>query len=183
MTPLPPDTRLGRVRLQVADLERSLAFYRDAIGFRVLDRADGTVALGVGTPPDGGPPSAAGPALLELVEKPGVRPVPRTGLLGIYHFALLLPSRPDLGRFVRSLARRGIPFGAADHGFSEALYLEDPDGITIEVYRDRPREDWPTAGERGGSPGPAAAAADALGPDTAGRGLPLVSDPLDAART
>ncbi len=142
--------RIGRVRLQVADLSRSLGFYRDGIGLRELGRADGVAELG----------GAEGPALLELVAAPGVRPVPRTGLLGIYHFALLLPTRADLGRFVRRQVREGVRFGAADHAFSEALYLEDPDGITIEVYADRPRPDWPG------------------GPDG---DLPLVSDPLDAA--
>lgn len=145
-----PDIRLGAVRLQVADLDRSLEFYRDVIGFRVQIRDDETARLG----------AAHGPALVELVEKPGVSPVPRTGLLGIYHFALLLPARADLGRFVRHQVREGGRFGAADHAFSEATYLEDPDGITIEVYADRPRHEWP---ER---------------PDGA---LPLVSDPLDRA--
>ena len=173
---LPAGTRVGRVRLQVADLDRSLAFYRDRIGLSELGpagdagpggaTADGPAA-GAGSPDDTdrtgavarlGPPD--GPVLLELVEKPGARPVPRTGLLGVYHFALLLPTRGDLGRFVRHHAREGTPFGAADHGFSEALYLEDPDGITIEVYADRPETEWPVQ------------------PDG---GLPLVSDPLDAA--
>jgi catechol 2,3-dioxygenase len=177
--------RLGRVRLQVADLDRSLRFYRDVIGFRVLDRDDDGARLGSwpGAAPDAGAGAGAdhGPMLLELVERPGARPVPRTGLLGIYHFALLLPTRPDLGRFVRHHAREGTPMGAADHAFSEALYLEDPDGITIEVYRDRPREEWP-AGSGGPAGGAAGDAADgpAAGPGQGG-GLPLVSDPLDAA--
>ena len=147
---LPAGVRVGRVRLQVADVERSLGFYRDVIGFRELARDGGVAELG----------PAGGPVLVELAEKAGVRPVPRTGLLGIYHFALLLPTRPDLGRFIRRQVGRGVRFGAADHAFSEALYLEDPDGITIEVYADRPRRDW------------------SVGPDG---GLPLVSDPLDAA--
>lgn len=103
--------------------------------------------------------AADGPVLLELVERSGARPVPRTGRLGIYHFALLLPTRPDLGRFLRRLVRLSFRFGAADHALSEALYLEDPDGITIEVYADRPRAEW--------VPGP-------------GGAMPLVSDPLDA---
>jgi catechol 2,3-dioxygenase len=147
---LPPDIRIGRVALQVAELERSLGFYCDVIGFRELERAGGVARLG----------PREGPVLLELAEEPGVRPVPRTGLMGIYHFALLLPDRSALGRFVRHHVRRGTRFGAADHAFSEALYLEDPDGITIEVYADRPADAWP-----GGDFG----------------GLPLVSDPLDAS--
>lgn len=149
MGPL-PDSRLGAVRLQIAELDRSLGFYRDVIGLRVLDRHDGRAELG----------PADGPAILELVAKPGVAPVPPTGLLGIYHFALLLPTRADLGRFVRHQVREGVRFGAADHAFSEATYLEDPDGITIEVYADRPRDAWPVR------------------PDGT---LPLVSDPLDGA--
>lgn len=147
---LPPTVGIGRVRLQVADLDRSLGFYRDVIGFREIGRTDAVAELG----------ATDGPTLLELRERPGVRPVPRSGLLGIYHFALLLPRRPDLGRFLRRQVSHRVRFGAADHAFSEALYLEDPDGITIEVYADRPREKW-------ASPG--------------GGGLPLVSDPLDAA--
>ena len=130
---LPSGTRVGRVILQVANLERSLGFYRDVIGFRELDRSDGVARLGVPSAPD---------ALLELVERPGVKPVPRGGLLGLYHFAVLLPTRADLGRFMRHAHLRGAQFGGADHLYSEALYLIDPDGLTIEVYRDRPREEW-----------------------------------------
>jgi catechol 2,3-dioxygenase len=130
---LPPDTRVGRVRLQVADLDRSLRFYRDLIGFAVHGEDGGVARLGAHD-------SAA--VLLELVEKPGVRPVPRRGLLGLYHFALLLPERAALGRFLRQQRALGTPFGSADHAFSEALYLVDPDGLTLEVYADRPRETW-----------------------------------------
>jgi catechol 2,3-dioxygenase len=130
---LPEEIRLGRVRLQVAELQRSLGFYRDTIGLAVHRLHEGRAELGA---PGGDE------VLLELVEKPGVRPVPRRGLLGLYHFALLLPSRAQLGRFLREQARRGTPFGAADHGFSEALYLVDPDGLTLEVYADRPRGEW-----------------------------------------
>ena len=169
---LPADIGIGRVRLQVADLERSLGFYRDVIGFRVMHQRGAVAQLGAvaagaadGSEPadadeEGNRSSGTDAVLLELVEEPGARPVPQTGLLGLYHFALLLPGREDLGRFVRHQAREGTRFGAADHVFSEAVYLEDPDGITIEVYADRPRDAWPSR---------------------AGGDLPLVSDPLDFA--
>jgi catechol 2,3-dioxygenase len=129
------DSHIGRVALRIADLDRSLEYYQHALGFEVLDRGsrDGrrNATLGVtGTP------------LVVLHERPGLRPVPRRGLLGLYHFAVLLPSRADLGRFVRHASARRVPFGGADHLVSEALYLVDPDGITIEVYRDRPRDEW-----------------------------------------
>ncbi|HEU4698762.1 MAG TPA: VOC family protein [Gemmatimonadales bacterium] len=130
---LPDALRLGRVRLQVADLARSLAYYDQVIGMRVLARGAGTATLGAhgdDTP------------LLELHERPGVSPVPRRGRLGLYHFAILLPDRAALGRFVRHLADIGAHAGMADHLVSEAVYLTDPDGLGIEVYADRPRESW-----------------------------------------
>jgi catechol 2,3-dioxygenase len=135
-------TRVGRVILQVSDLRRSLLFYEDVIGFARHDERNvgGRPAAFLGA--HGVRGSAGGPILLELREKPGVRPVPRRGLLGLYHFALLLPDRPALAMFVRHLRQTGTPAAAADHGFSEALYLADPDGLQIEVYRDRPREGW-----------------------------------------
>jgi catechol 2,3-dioxygenase len=133
---LPSDTRIGRVTLQVADLERSLDFYRDVIGFRVIrldDAGSRSALLGV---------RGDERVLLELREKPLVRSVPKRGRLGIYHFAVLLPTRGDLGRFLRHAGQRGVHIGAADHFYSEAAYLVDPDGVTIEVYRDRPRAEW-----------------------------------------
>ncbi len=84
------------------------------------------------------------PVLLELVEKKGARPVPTSGRLGLYHSALLLPSRQALGAFVRHLDDARFPAGASDHLVSEALYLRDPDGLTLEVYADRPRNEWKT---------------------------------------
>lgn len=134
---LPATTTIGRVALQVADLDRSLAFYEDIIGFQRIER--GTrggrphALLGAG---------AGGDALLELREHPGARPVPRRGRLGIYHFAVLLPTRRDLGRFLTHAMAQGIHVGLADHAVSEASYLVDPDGMTIEVYRDRPPSEW-----------------------------------------
>ena len=130
---LPDATRLGRVRLQVADLTRSLAYYQNVLGFRVLDGSANQATLaahGDGTP------------LIELHEHPGAVPVPHRGRLGLYHFAILLPDRVSLGRFVAHLAALGERAGASDHLVSEALYLRDPDGLGIEVYADRPRATW-----------------------------------------
>lgn len=134
---LPAATRLGRVRLQVADLGRSLDYYQRVLGFRVLRRSDGTAALGA---------HGGDAPLVELVERPGAAPVPMRGRLGLYHFAVLLPSRADLGRFLRHLSDIGENAGASDHFVSEALYLRDPDGLGIEVYADRPRSAWRAEG-------------------------------------
>lgn len=130
---LPATTRLGAVTLQVSDLARSLAYYEGVLGFSVLARETGGAIL-----------AAAGEArgLVNLRAKPGARSVPRRGHLGLYHFAILLPDRPSLGRFVAHLGARGIQAASADHAVSEALYLWDPDGLGIEVYADRPRETW-----------------------------------------
>src|SRR5829696_9575041 len=130
---LPGGLRLGRVRLQVADLERSLAWYGGVLGLRVLNRtADGAT---LGAHGDDAP-------LVVLQEGRGTAPAPKRGLLGLYHFAILLPDRAALGRFVAHLARIGERAGASDHLVSEALYLNDPDGLGIEVYADRPRSTW-----------------------------------------
>lgn len=134
---LPDRTRPGRVRLQVADLERSLDYYGRVLGLRVLDRSDGMAALGPGD--DGG-------VLVELREHPGATPAPRHGRLGLYHYAILLPDRSALGRFARHLQEEGVRAGAADHRVSEALYLTDPDGLGVEVYADRPRSAWSYVG-------------------------------------
>lgn len=131
---LPAATRLGRVRLQVADLQRSLAYYERVLGLRVIDRDAGRAVLGAAA--DDGVP------LVELHERPGAAPVPAGGRLGLYHFAILLPDRAALGRFVAHLADLGERAGASDHRVSEALYLQDPDGLGIEVYADRPRTAW-----------------------------------------
>lgn len=128
---LPSDTRIGLISLTVSDLERSLRFYTQALGMRLLDRSGGTARLGSSERP-----------WLELVEKPGARK-PR-GTTGLYHFAILYPSRLELAQAVRRLALENAPFeGASDHGVSEAIYLHDPDGAGIEIYRDRPRDEWP----------------------------------------
>ena len=130
---LPPATHVGRVRIQVADLDRSVSYYEEVIGFRVLERAGSVARLG---------PHGDDVILLEIHEKPGVHPVARRGRIGLYHFAILLPNRPALGRFLKHLADIGEQAGMSDHFVSEAIYLSDPDGIGIEVYADRPRSAW-----------------------------------------
>ncbi len=135
---LPDATRIGRVRLQVSDLERSIVYYQSVIGLEVRDRSEGSVSLG----PNGGDP------ILELKELRGARAVPRRGLLGLYHFAILLPDRPALGRFIAHLSEIGAYAGMSDHLVSEAVYLTDPDGLGIEVYADRSRDSWQAIGRQ-----------------------------------
>jgi catechol 2,3-dioxygenase len=130
---LPASTRLGAVKLLVSDLTRSIAFYEKTLGLRVL-ASDGTnawlAAHGADTP------------LVVLEARAGTRRAGEAGRLGLYHFAILLPDRASLGRFVRHLSEIGARAGAGDHLVSEALYLQDPDNLGIEVYADRPRESW-----------------------------------------
>jgi catechol 2,3-dioxygenase len=131
-----PGTRIGAVRLTVADLERARAFYRRAIGLRELEAGDGGARLG----------AAGGPALVELEGRPGAPPRPRPST-GLFHLAILVPSRAELARALRRVLDAGASFtGAADHLVSEALYLDDPEGNGIELYRDRPRDEWPRDG-------------------------------------
>lgn len=143
-----PRTHIGLVSLTVADLARSLRFYGDVLGLRPAERSNGSALLAAGATP-----------LLHLAELPGARPKPARAT-GLYHFAILLPGRPDLARWLRHVLASGWPLqGWSDHGVSEAVYLADPDGNGIEIYRDRPRAEWPvTNGE-----------------------LQMVTDPLDAA--
>lgn len=130
---LPAATVVGGVKLQVSNLERSRAFYSDVLGLHVIEDASDRISLGE---KDGTRP------LVQLFTAPGVQPIPRNGRLGLYHFALLVPSREALGRFVVHLASLHLPFSSADHLVSEAIYLWDPDGLGIEVYADRAREAW-----------------------------------------
>jgi catechol 2,3-dioxygenase len=125
-----PTTRIGTVALSVADLRRSLAYYQHDIGLALLSQRGDQATLGVGST-----------ALLQLHETPGARLVRRA--TGLYHFALRVPTRSDLARVLRHFDQRGTRIGgAADHLFSEALYLSDPDGHGIEIYSDRPRDTW-----------------------------------------
>ena len=127
---IPATTTMGPVHLTVADLDRSLAFYRDAVGLDVREREAGRASLGAGNQ-----------ELLALVEEPGARPAPRH--TGLFHFALLVPERADLARWLAHAARERLPLaGMSDHYVSEAVYLGDPDGHGIEIYADRPREVW-----------------------------------------
>lgn len=132
---LPDATQVGRVRLQIADLDRSIAYYETVIGLRVTERAGSVAKLAA---------HGDDTVLVELHEKPGVRVVARRGHLGLYHFAILLPDRASLGRFVQHLAAIRAYAGMSDHFVSEAVYLQDPDGLGIEVYADRPRSAWRT---------------------------------------
>jgi catechol 2,3-dioxygenase len=128
-----PDTHIGAVHLTVADLDRALNFYLPVLGFQLhqRDAERGMARLGAG-----------GPDLLVLTEQPGAQRFLR-GRTGLYHFAVLVPSRLELARSLRRMAEAQVPLeGFADHLVSEAIYLPDPDGNGIEVYRDRPRSDW-----------------------------------------
>ena len=127
---LPESTQVGTVHLQVADLARSLTWYRGVLGLRVLQEEPGSAVLGADRP------------LVHLHLRQGARPVPRRGAYGLFHFAILLPHRQALGAFVSHLGEQDVRVGMADHLVSEALYLWDPDNLGIEVYADRPRSTW-----------------------------------------
>jgi catechol 2,3-dioxygenase len=130
---LPAATRLGGVTLQVADLARSLAFYQHVLGLRAIEQSGTHALLGA---------EGSDAPLVRLRERKGAHSVPRRGLLGLFHFAILLPNRPALGRFLQHLADLGVQPGMSDHLVSEAIYLQDPDNLGIEVYADRPRSTW-----------------------------------------
>ncbi|MCO4099099.1 MAG: hypothetical protein HEQ38_06775 [Gemmatimonas sp.] len=135
---LPATLRLGAVRLQVSDLSRSVHWYHDVLGLSELSRERDVVAMGV---------VGAAEPLVVLEHRPGTVPLRPGSRLGLFHVAILLPDRPALGRFIQHLARVGARAGASDHLVSEALYLQDPDGLGIEVYRDRPRSEWQRTGK------------------------------------
>jgi catechol 2,3-dioxygenase len=146
-----PRVDIGHVHLKVADLERAVAFYHGVLGFDVMQRMGRQAAF-----------LSAGDYHhhigLNTWQSEGGSP-PQPGATGLYHVAIRYPDRASLADALRRLVEAGVPLeGAADHGGSEALYLRDPDGNGIELYRDRPREEWPR--------------------DAAG-GLRMVNDPLD----
>lgn len=125
---------IATITLRVKNLERSRAFYGDVLGLEPREGRDAlTLPLFVG---------GSEAPIVRLVESPSASPKPQRAV-GLYHFALLVPSRPALGAVLHRLADRGIRLqGASDHHVSEALYLSDPDGHGIEIYRDRPRGEW-----------------------------------------
>jgi catechol 2,3-dioxygenase len=136
---LPDATQIGAVSLKVKDLDRALAFYRDLLGFRDIERQDGSARLSAtGTPP----------AHVHLSANPDARPKPRR-TTGLYHVAIRLPDRRALARVLLRLIAAQWPLqGAADHLVSEAVYLADPDGNGLELYRDRPRDQWRWYGDQ-----------------------------------
>jgi catechol 2,3-dioxygenase len=133
-TAVDPATTVGLLSLSVSKLDRSIAFYTEAIGLTLLQQDAAGATLSVGETP-----------ILLLAERPGARPWPRErqSYTGLYHFAILMPARKDLGRWLQHWLELGFPLpGQGDHLVSEALYLSDPDDNGIEIYRDRPRSEW-----------------------------------------
>jgi catechol 2,3-dioxygenase len=134
---LPAGTRLGAVRLAVAEVDRSRRYYEQVLGLRALPAVGDAVPLAA---------HGEDAPLVELVETPGAQRADGRPHWGLYHFAILVPDRAALGRFVRHVSDLGVRVGAADHLVSEAFYLTDPDGLGIEVYADRPRDTWQRLG-------------------------------------
>ncbi len=133
---IPPDTAIGKVRLRVADIDALAAFYERVVGLRAMEREGDVVRLA----PDGGEP------LIELVSAPAA-PAPPSFSTGLFHLAILVPDRGELARSLQRVAAAGWRLtGASDHLVSEALYLQDPEGNGIEIYRDRPRDQWSREG-------------------------------------
>jgi catechol 2,3-dioxygenase len=149
---LDPRVDIGHVHLKVSDIERALAFYRDVLGFDLTQRmGDSAAFLSAG-----GYHHHIG---LNTWESRGGSAAP-AGTTGLYHVAIRYPDRASLGDALRRVLEAGVPIsGASDHGVSEAIYLHDPDGNGIELYRDRPREEWPRPAD--------------------GDGVAMVSAPLD----
>jgi catechol 2,3-dioxygenase len=152
MAEIDPGTDIGHVHLKVADLDRAIDFYRDVLGFDLMQRLGDQAAF----------LSAGGYhhhiGLNTWESKGGSQPPP--GSTGLFHVAIRYPTRAALAIALKRLVENSVPLsGASDHGVSEAIYLNDPDGNGIELYRDRPREEWPMAED--------------------GKGVAMVSIPLD----
>ena len=140
--PIHPEVRIGHVHLKVADLDRAIAFYRDLLGFQLTQRYGRQAAFLSA----GGYHHHIG---LNTWESHGGS-APPPGHTGLYHLAILYPTRAELADALQRLMKAGVPLeGASDHGVSEALYLRDPDGNGVELYWDRPREEWPRTAEGG----------------------------------
>jgi len=134
--PIHPDVRIGHVHLRVADIERAIHFYRDVLGFELTQRYGDKAAFLAA----GGYHHHIG---LNTWESEGASPPP-PGSTGLYHLAIAYPARAELADALRRVLRAGIRLeGASDHGVSIAIYLRDPDGNGVELYWDRPREEWP----------------------------------------
>ena len=134
---IPPDTSIGKVRLRVADLDDLTTFYERVVGLRAVERGGDVTRLG----------AADGEPLIELVGAPDAPPAPSFST-GLFHMAILVPDRAELARSLQRVAGAGWRLtGASDHLVSEALYLQDPEGNGIEIYRDRPREEWRRNGD------------------------------------
>jgi catechol 2,3-dioxygenase len=134
---IPPDTSIGKVRLRVADLDDLTTFYERVVGLQTVERGGDVTRLG----------AAGGEPLIELVGAPDAPPAPSFST-GLFHLAILVPDRAELARSLQRVAGAGWRLtGASDHLVSEALYLQDPEGNGIEIYRDRPREEWRRNGE------------------------------------
>ncbi len=140
MTTIDPRVTIGHVHLKVADLERALGFWRDVLGFEVQQRM-GHAAVFL---------SAGGyhhHIALNTWESRGGSPPPRQAT-GLYHVAILYPDRAALATALKRVLAAGVPLeGASDHGVSEAIYLRDPDGNGVELYRDRPMDEWPRSAD------------------------------------
>ena len=150
--PIDPGTDIGHVHLKVADLDRAIEFYRDVLGFELQQRMGSQAAFLSA----GGYHHHIG---LNTWESQGGSPPP-PGTTGLYHVAIRFPTRAALAKTLKRVVDAGVPLsGASDHGVSEAIYLHDPDGNGIELYRDRPQDEWPRP------PG--------------GNGVAMVSEPLD----
>jgi catechol 2,3-dioxygenase len=126
-----PSTYVAQVNLKVQSIERSLKFYQEVIGFKILEQTEKSAAL-----------TADGKTVLLSIEQPDQVTPMQGRTTGLYHYALLLPTRSDLAQIVQHFANIGLRFGSSDHLVSEALYLSDPDGNGIEIYRDREPSEW-----------------------------------------